>query len=283
MKILKSQIEELGISFGDVMMPKIRDVVKWVQDLVDRFNQMSTAEKEQVVKMAAIAAAIGPVVTVGGKLISITGAVITTGGKAIELIGGLTTAAEAGATGVGLLGGAMAALPVIGVVAGIAALAAIMYKLGQGFEDSQSKVVNLAKSMDETTGSAELTRKSLENTVGSMDKLAQSEEETLSKTEANAKLAERYADELSNLANKTNRTSSEQAKMRVLVEKLNKIYPDLGLAIDDTTGNLNMSTDALKKNIGQLKEQAKAIDPRRTAGQAGRPGKESCRSRDRKR
>lgn len=259
MKILKSQLEELGISFGDILMPKIRDVVKWVQDLVDRFNQMSTAEKEQVVKMAAIAAAIGPVVTVGGKLISITGAVITTGGKAIELIGGLTTAAEAGATGVGLLGGAMAALPVIGVVAGIAALAAIMYKLGQGFEDSQSKVVNLAKGMDETTGSAELTRKSLEDTVGSMDKLAKSEEETLSKTEANAKLAERYADELSNLASKTNRTSSEQAKMRVLVEKLNKIYPDLGLAIDDTTGNLNMSTDALKKNIGQLKEQAKAI------------------------
>ena len=259
LKILKSELEELGISLGDVMMPKIREGVKWVQDLVDKFNQMSTAEKEQIVKMAAVAAAIGPVVTVGGKLISTVGSVVTVGGKAIEMIGGLSTAASAGATGVGLLGGAMGALPIIAVVGGIAALAAITYKLGQGFEDSQSKVVNLASGMDTTVRSAEATRHSLEDTIGSMDKLAKSEEETLTNTETNAKLAERYADELSNLANKTTRTASEQAKMKVLVEKLNKIYPDLGLAIDDTTGNLNMSTDALKKNIGQLKEQARAM------------------------
>ena len=259
LKILKSEMEELGISLGDVMMPKLREGVKWVQDLVDKFNQMSTAEKEQIVKMAAVAAAIGPVVTVGGKLISTVGSVVTVGGKAIEMIGGLSTAASAGATGVGLLGGAMGALPIIAVVGGIAALAAITYKLGQGFEDSQSKVVNLASGMDTTVRSAEATRKSLDDTVKSIDGLAKSEEETLSKTEANAKLAERYGTELSNLANKTNRTSSEQAKMRVLVDKLNKIYPDLNLAIDETTGNLNMSTDALKKNIAQLKEQAKAM------------------------
>lgn len=259
LKILKSELEELGISLGDVMMPKIREGVKWVQDLVDKFNQMSTAEKEQIVKMAAVAAAIGPVVTVGGKLIGTVGSVVTVGGKAIEMIGGLSTAASAGATGVGLLGGAMGALPIIAVVGGIAALAAITYKLGQGFEDSQSKVVNLASGMDTTVKSAEATRHSLEDTIGSMDKLAKSEEETLTNTEANAKLADRYADELSNLANKTTRTASEQAKMKVLVEKLNKIYPDLGLAIDDTTGNLNMSTDALKKNVEQMKEQAKAM------------------------
>ena len=38
--ILKSQLQELAISFGDILMPAIRQIVSWIQGLVDKLNGM---------------------------------------------------------------------------------------------------------------------------------------------------------------------------------------------------------------------------------------------------
>lgn len=55
--------------------------------------------------------------------------------------------------------------------------------------------------------------------------------------------------ELKELQAKTNLTSTEQARMRMIVEELNQVMPDLNLQIDEQTGLMNMSTDALESNI----------------------------------
>ena len=39
--ILKSQIQELAISFGEMLMPAIRAIVSKVQAFVDKLNNMS--------------------------------------------------------------------------------------------------------------------------------------------------------------------------------------------------------------------------------------------------
>jgi len=255
--ILKSQVQELGISFGDILVPHIRKAVEVVQNTVDAFNSLDDSEKEQIVKLAAIAAAAGPVLTIGGKLISTGGALITTGGQLITLLSGAGAAAEAGAAGVGLLGGAMAALPVVGAIAGIAALAAIVYKLSKDADGTQGSMVNLSSQMSELQRSSDLTKSSLDKAVDGIKDLAAENDNALAKTEAAANLAGRYADELAELDKKTTKTSADQAKMQVIVSKLNKIYPNLNLSIDETTGKLNMSTDALKANIEQMKIQMK--------------------------
>ena len=255
--ILKSQVQELGISFGDILVPHARKAVSVVQDGVDAFNSLDDSEKEQIVRMAAIAAAAGPVLTITGKLVQTTGTLVTTGGKVVTWLGGLTTAAEAGATGVTLLGGAMAALPVIGAVAGVAALAAVAIRLSRDANESKASLSTFGSEMDGIAKSSEATRSSLDRTVEGIQDLAEANENSIAKAEASANLAGRYADELDKLAKKSNKTTSEQAKMQALVGKLNKIYPDLGLAIDETTGELNMSTQALKDNIEQMKIQMK--------------------------
>ena len=255
--ILKSQVQELGISFGDILVPHVRKAVSMVQDAVDAFNSLDDSEREQIVKLAAIAAAAGPVITVGGKLISVTGSLITNGGALITTLAGAGTAAEAGAAGVGLLGGAMAALPVVAAVAGIAALAAIAIRLSRDANESKASLSTLGSEMGSISKSADATRSSLDRTIDGIQDLAEANENSIAKAEASANLAGRYADELDKLAKKSNRTTSEQAKMQAIVGKLNKIYPDLGLAIDETTGELNMSTDALKDNIEQMKIQMK--------------------------
>ncbi len=58
--ILKSALEGLAISFGEILMPKIRAAAKKIQEFVDKLNGMNDEQKETVVKIAAVVAAIGP-------------------------------------------------------------------------------------------------------------------------------------------------------------------------------------------------------------------------------
>ena len=92
--ILKSQVEELGISFGEQLIPYVSKAVEKVQDIVNWFSQLDESEKDQIIKMAALAAAAGPVVTTAGNLITAGGKIYGTVGKVIEVVGGLTAAAE---------------------------------------------------------------------------------------------------------------------------------------------------------------------------------------------
>ena len=47
--ILKSQLQELAISFGDILMPAIRQIVSWIQGLVDKLNGMDEGTKKTIV------------------------------------------------------------------------------------------------------------------------------------------------------------------------------------------------------------------------------------------
>lgn len=75
--ILKSRLEELAISFGELLMPSIRMIVGWVQKLVDWLNGMDEGTKKIIVTVALLAAAIGPVLIVIGKVVSEVGTIMT--------------------------------------------------------------------------------------------------------------------------------------------------------------------------------------------------------------
>lgn len=102
--ILKSQLEELAISFSDILMPAIRSIVSHIQGLVDKLNQLDPQTKETIVKIALVAAALGPLLIVIGKTISGIGSVLSLVSKAPAAIGavkgGIT--AVTGALGVSL-------------------------------------------------------------------------------------------------------------------------------------------------------------------------------------
>ena len=75
--ILKSQLQELAISFGEILMPAIRAIVSKIQQLADKFNGLSTEHKELITKIALVVAAVAPVLIVIGKVISSVGTILT--------------------------------------------------------------------------------------------------------------------------------------------------------------------------------------------------------------
>ena len=58
--ILKSALEGLAISFGELLMPAIKQIVGWVQKFVDWLNGLSEGTKKTVVTIALLAAALRP-------------------------------------------------------------------------------------------------------------------------------------------------------------------------------------------------------------------------------
>lgn len=74
--ILKSQLQELAISFGDTLMPTVRNVVTHIQELVDKFNGMSEGQRKAIIVIGLVVVALGPLLVGIGSLISLIGQVM---------------------------------------------------------------------------------------------------------------------------------------------------------------------------------------------------------------
>lgn len=143
--ILKSQLEELAISFSDILMPAIRSIVSHIQGLVDKLNQLDPQTKETIVKIALVVAALGPMLIVLGKTISGIGSVLSLVSKAPAAIG----AVKGGITAVtGALGVSMGTI--LAVVAAIAALVAAFMHLWKTNENFKNNILGIWEQIKST-------------------------------------------------------------------------------------------------------------------------------------
>ena len=141
--ILKSQLEELAISFGEILLPAIKQIVGWVQGFVDVLNSLPAGVKETIVTIALIAAALGPVLIIIGKIITAVGTIMTIVPKVVGVINGVKTAFTA-------LNVTMLANPIALVIAAIAALVAAFVYLWNTNEEFRQFWIDLWESVKET-------------------------------------------------------------------------------------------------------------------------------------
>ena len=115
--ILKSQLQEMAISFGDLLMPAVRSIVSELQGMVNVLNAMPDGVKRVIMIVALLAAALGPVLIIIGKTLSAIGTIMT---WAPKLAGAISAVKGAFAA----LSATMMANPIAIVIAAIAALVA---------------------------------------------------------------------------------------------------------------------------------------------------------------
>ena len=92
--ILKSSLEGVGIQIGEILLPYIQNFVGKIQELVNWFANLDPKQQQQIVKWAGIAAAIGPVILVAGKLTSGVGNMVSGIEKAAGAIGKLGSSSK---------------------------------------------------------------------------------------------------------------------------------------------------------------------------------------------
>lgn len=140
--ILKSALEGLAISFGELLLPAIKTIVGWVQQFVDWLNGMDEGTKKVVTTIALLAAALGPVLIVIGKVVSAVGTIMTIVPKVAGVINTVKTAFAA-------LNTTMLANPIFLIIAAITALVAAFIYLWNTNEDFRQFWINLWENVKE--------------------------------------------------------------------------------------------------------------------------------------
>lgn len=173
---LGGAIESAGIVIGDKLSPYIRQLADWIAELVDKFNNLSPEMQDFIIKAGLIAAAVGPILLIGGKFLMF---VATFGSKikamvdGFKLLGTMFKTFGSGigslvSKGFGLLKGAitgimgalkalwgiMLANPITIVIAIIAALVGAFIYFWNTSEDFRNFWINLWEGIKDAASSA---------------------------------------------------------------------------------------------------------------------------------
>lgn len=125
---LKSSIDVLVTSIGEALAPTILKVANFVQNLVDKFNALTPAQQETIVKIGLVVAAIGPLLVVIGKLLTSIGTIMTWAPKIVSGVQNVIGIGSKLMGGLQSLWGVIMANPIVLIVAAIAAaVAAFIY------------------------------------------------------------------------------------------------------------------------------------------------------------
>lgn len=137
---LKSALEGVAISFGEVLIPMLMKVVESITNVVQKFANLDEGTRKLILTIGAIAASIGPLLLVIGKL-------VTTGSKIAGWGKGVAAAMKGVMAGTKGIGTVMTAVfgpggVIIAVIAGIAALVAGFIYLWNTNEDFKNFFIN---------------------------------------------------------------------------------------------------------------------------------------------
>ena len=134
--ILKSQLQELAISFGEILLPAVKSIVSFLQGFINVLNSMPDGMKQTIVTIALVAAALGPVLIIIGKVISAVGTIMTILPKVAGIIKTVQGAFAA-------LNATMLANPIVLVIAAITALVAAFVSLWNNCEEFRKFWIDL--------------------------------------------------------------------------------------------------------------------------------------------
>lgn len=230
--ILKSQLQEAAIAIGDALIPKIRALVAKIQQWTDWFNKLDTTQKETVVKIGLLVAAIGPLLISIGKLSTGIGALM----KMLPVIsGGLTALSASGgplfftALAVGVLGGAFLA--------------------------AQGNMVDYYEDARELTEAEKENKEKVEELKGAYDELSQRRQESVSVIEAQSGKEKELWKELQNITDENGKINEGYEVRAAFI--VNELKNALGIEIDMVDGVIK-DYKGLQQEINNLIEKKKA-------------------------
>lgn len=149
---LKSKLEDVGITIGNSLMPFMEKAVAKIGELADKFASLSPQQQVTILKIAGVVAALGPLLTITGKAITVSGQISKGVGKVVGKLAEMGTTAGGATGGMSVLKGALTAItsPVgiaIAAIAGITAVVVTLWKTNEDFRNKITEIWNRIKSV----------------------------------------------------------------------------------------------------------------------------------------
>ena len=133
---LKSSFDVFKYTVGSLVGDTVTGFIDKITGLIDRFNNMDTAQQKQIIKWASMAAVVGPAIGIFGRTVSIIGKVGNTLSGLGMFVKSATTGFKAMSGGASILRVGIAALtsPAGLIIAALAAIAIVVVSVVTHFD-----------------------------------------------------------------------------------------------------------------------------------------------------
>ncbi len=142
-----AELKTALLEIGQIVLPVFQEIVGEIGKLVAKFQELSPEQKEQIVRFAAIAAAVGPVLFILGKLVAIFGTIIKVGGILAAVVTGIS-------------------LPMLAIIAAIAGVIAIGVLLFRNWDTVKQKASDTWSSVATAFSTAWESMKAVARSIG---------------------------------------------------------------------------------------------------------------------
>ena len=220
LRTLKASLQNLAVTLGKEILPLVTPLINKLTEGIKKLNEMDPKTKKLVVTLLGIAAAIGPILSIGG--------------KAVSLVGSFTTA-------FGKLNTVMMANPILAVVAAITALVGALAAYEFGSDSASNKMIALNKEVKAANDAFNDTNTAIETEQADVKRLTDRVQE-LNKKE-----------KLSN-AEKTQMAAMVQ-QLNALMPELNLQIDQQTGKLTQNTAALEKNFDAALKKYNLEKDQ----------------------------
>lgn len=244
LKMLKNEITKSGIALGDELKPalinvleQVKPIISNVTSLVTSFNKLDDATKKQIINMGAITIAAGPILKIGGKLITSVGSGVKSIGTLTKAIGVFRTKINSGVENVDNLAktltkiaspAGLATIAVTGLVATLTVLAIKRAEAVKETKELSEETANARQSFEEYNKSIDdVANKNLAQ-INSASSL---KEELKTLVDENGKVKESYEGRVNFILNQLNEALGTEYKLN---NGIVQNYKDLQNEIDGT-------------------------------------------------
>lgn len=249
MQVTLNNLKTIGYDIVNAAGPMLADIMGDIrdaaEDLKEKWEDLTPAQQEAAIKIAAVAAAAGPAISTVGTLTKGIGSLTEGIGK---LVG--KGSAEKALSGIGVSAG-MSTTAVLGIAGAMGAAGVAAGVMAGKLWENSTEAGSAQKEIDKLTDSVKGHNSELDDSV-------QKSKDTIKSYEDQSEMVDQLKGRMEQLQGQTSLTASEQDEMRGAVDTLNGLYPDLGLQIDNVTGKLTEESTARLDNVDSMMKEATA-------------------------
>lgn len=254
----RSAAEEIGIAFSAHMIPMFTDAIRYGTDLVRKFGELDEGTQKNIIKMGALAAAIGPVALVTGSVTTSIGGLLRVGSSLTKLLGATSGAGLIGRMGIlgaatGPVGVATATIGALGI--GVYQASKHMNKLhdvstetADAMMDQYQANIPMIDSFDELRSKSELTNAEFSRYLDLLTAL---------ESESDASIIENIKQEMEYLQEKSGLSNEELDKMVKLNGDITEAIPEATAKVTEQGNRVADTTDKLKDYNQEIANMAK--------------------------
>ena len=257
-----NKVKDLAITFGNKMMPTLEKVIDKIGSLTEWVANLNDGQVETILKISAVITAIGPLLTIFGKITSTLGGAVKGIGtftQAIGVIKGTVTTTSTAVNGLAKVFSfinptTIALTALVGVIAGLKISTENAVKETKAFDEEMNKqkqaLEEYNKKIDETTN-ANLAQ------INSTSKL---KEELKTLVDENGKVKKGYEGRVSFILNQLNEALGTEYKLNGnIVEGYQKLQTEIDKTIKKKKAETILNGEE-EKYKNAIENQTKAVE-----------------------